>query len=276
MFKKLCFFLILISFFSVFGCKISGTITVDEGDPGGVTVALSGGSEMTATTDAGGNYTFKSLMPGEYVVTPSKDGYIFDPESVAVSKTGLFADVGGIDFEAIPDNMRIVFITQDDFTGSLGGLEGADAKCQAEADAVEGLTGTYMAWLSDSSESPDNRFNKDGGPFILTDGTIVADDWEDLTDGALQHAINMHADGSPVTEDPSWPLYPWTNTMEGGTLHSAVYTCDDWTSEEVGGDAPRGRHGWADDNDVLDSPYQWTRAYITDCNNPRYLYCFEQ
>src|SRR5207248_2675590 len=41
-----------------------------------------------------------------------------------------------------------VFVTSVMYDGNLGGLAGADAKCQARATAAS-LSGTYKAWLSD-------------------------------------------------------------------------------------------------------------------------------
>src|SRR5262245_56445509 len=46
-----------------------------------------------------------------------------------------------------PARMR-VFTTSLKYPAALGGLTGADAKCNAAAQAA-GLPGTYKAWLSD-------------------------------------------------------------------------------------------------------------------------------
>lgn len=48
---------------------------------GGVTMALSGSSPGTSTTDTNGNYTFISLADGSYTVTPSHGSYTFNPAS---------------------------------------------------------------------------------------------------------------------------------------------------------------------------------------------------
>jgi len=42
-----------------------------------------------------------------------------------------------------------VFVSSVSFKGNLGGLTGADAKCQAEADGPASIVpaGTYLAWL---------------------------------------------------------------------------------------------------------------------------------
>jgi len=49
-------------------------------------------------------------------------------------------------------NLRRVFITEESFTGNLNGLEGADQKCQGEAEK-QGLDGKWHAFLGgDSNE----------------------------------------------------------------------------------------------------------------------------
>ena len=52
---------------------------------------------------------------------------------------------------------NIMFTTGRTFDGNLGGLAGADAKCQAAATAG-GLTGTYRAWLGATGVDPSSRF----------------------------------------------------------------------------------------------------------------------
>jgi hypothetical protein len=71
----------------------------------------------------------------------------------------------------VPPVSKIVFVTNGVFSGSFGGLPDADALCQAEAQAA-GLAGTFKAWLSDTYDSPGTRFNKQGTPYQLVDGTI--------------------------------------------------------------------------------------------------------
>lgn len=48
-------------------------------------------------------------------------------------------------------NLRRVFITEEDFTGNLEGLEGADKKCQEEAEK-QGLEGKWHAFLGGDSD----------------------------------------------------------------------------------------------------------------------------
>ena len=46
-----------------------------------------------------------------------------------------------------------VFVTSTTHTGNLGGLDGADAICQARAESGPAAPGTYKAWLSTAAES---------------------------------------------------------------------------------------------------------------------------
>ncbi|MFT4040880.1 MAG: hypothetical protein QM692_22045, partial [Thermomicrobiales bacterium] len=61
-----------------------------------------------------------------------------------------------------------VFTTSTTSAGNLGGLAGADATCQSLATAA-GLTGTYMAYLADSTATPATRFTNtaNAGPYVL-------------------------------------------------------------------------------------------------------------
>lgn len=57
--------------------------------------------------------------------------------------------------------LKRVFITQNLYTGNLGGLDGADKICQKEAEAL-GLAGTWKAFLGDERRSATERLNLDG------------------------------------------------------------------------------------------------------------------
>ena len=152
-----------------------------------------------------------------------------------------------------------VFVTQRRYRGNLRGLAGADRKCQRRAEAAD-LSGTWTAWLSDSMENAIDRIPD--GQYQLLDGTQVADDKADLTDGRLKAAINLDEFGNQV----EW--FAWTGTEPDGT--GTGNNCNDWTvnSSESGGD----RGVTSVDND------QWTKL-ISDpaqaqCSERYHLYCF--
>ncbi len=125
---------------------------------------------------------------------------------------------------------RTVFVTSASFNGNLGGLTGADDKCQAEAGGPASIvpSGTYLAWLSDGFDSPDIRFTKSSHPYILPDGTKIAEDFTDLTDGSIQHPINIDPTGKLVGYE-----HFWTGTNPDGTASDYTLTCDGWTADPL-------------------------------------------
>ncbi|HYE14885.1 MAG TPA: DUF4214 domain-containing protein [Pyrinomonadaceae bacterium] len=70
--------------------RLSGRV-VGEGGAGlaGVKVELSGSQSVAAVTDADGGYSFEGLpTSGAYVVTPSLEGFVFNPRSRSVENPG--------------------------------------------------------------------------------------------------------------------------------------------------------------------------------------------
>lgn len=115
-------------------------------------------------------------------------------------------------------------------TSNLGGIAGADAICQADADQ-HGLSGTYYAWLSDSTTSPSQRFTRSLGNYKLVDGTVIASGWAGLTSGSLLSPINRTSSGNPFGV-----TLLMTGTNVDGTAYSSdsALSCDDYTSTSHG------------------------------------------
>ena len=78
--------------------NISGQVTSTGSGLAGVTMALSGASSATTTTDNVGNYTFIGLDNGSYTVTPSKTGFTFSPADNTQTVSG--ADITTVNFAA--------------------------------------------------------------------------------------------------------------------------------------------------------------------------------
>jgi hypothetical protein len=162
-----------------------------------------------------------------------------------------------------------VFISSESYTGNLGGLAGADAKCQALADAA-GIPGTYMAWLSDGAASPSTRFpTKSSSPYKLLNGVKIADNWADLTDGTLDALIYVPDTGSGGLSGPG--NQTWTGTHANG--QPAGVHCNNWTSESNAVTGTVGYHRHA-----LDADGSWSnwQSHDTGCSADRLLYCFQQ
>jgi len=160
---------------------------------------------------------------------------------------------------------KTVFVTSQVYSGNLGGLAGADAKCSQLAEAA-GLPGEeYIAWLSDSETSASERLPHDAGNYILVNGTPVAKDWDDLTKGTISGKINLDENFD------SHASYVWTNTkLDGQIRHTAPgYNCNNWMS---GDSSNYGGLGSSNYNDKY-----WTeRSLISFCDNTFRLYCFEK
>ncbi|RZV49199.1 MAG: hypothetical protein EX268_19345, partial [Deltaproteobacteria bacterium] len=79
---------------------------------------------------------------------------------------------------------RRIFRTDTTQNANLRGIDGADAICAAQALAA-GLEGEFKAWLSTIASPVADRVAQGSGPYVLVDGTRVADDWSDLVDGSI-------------------------------------------------------------------------------------------
>lgn len=152
-----------------------------------------------------------------------------------------------------------IFVTEMERSGDLGGISGADALCASEA-AAAGLEGEFRAWLSTASSPVGDRLVQSTEPYVLVDGTRVADDWQDLTDGSNQAAINLDAGGAVLGGDT------WTGTLPNGEPYAGG-DCDGFTSAAVG-ISQCGSTQFTDN--------RWTAAQTPSCAAVLRLFCIEQ
>jgi hypothetical protein len=184
--------------------------------------------------------------------TPIRELVSFRPKKVFVTSRLLHGDLV---------SQVSSFSVCDD--GITDGLMAGDCICQDLADS-SGLPGRYFAWLSDSNDSPSTRFTQSFGPYELVDGTIVADDYVDLTDRTLDNPIIQDERGDPA------PLggIAWTGTFPDGT--SVGDNCQNW--EEQSGDhvGSFGQIG------VTDDRWTYNPNSPQSCGTFLRLYCFQQ
>jgi hypothetical protein len=154
--------------------------------------------------------------------------------------------------------LYLVFASSEKYLGSLGGLYGADQKCQALAmDA--GLPGVFIAWLSSADSLALDRL-PDAGFVLLNDRKVVLSKFDLVSGKNLLTGINMTEKGEELTGyEPVW-----TGTGKDGSL---TKTCYNW----MGGDnvAKGGVAGEIDLN--------WTDSWQTSsCGDFKArLYCFQ-
>jgi hypothetical protein len=170
--------------------------------------------------------------------------------------------------------VKIAFVTAQSFTGDLGGLVGADTKCQAEANSA-GLPGTFKAFLSDNRTSAASRLNHASIPYETVNGDRIAADWTDLTDRIIDNPLNVTPTGTTVSG------FAWTGSDHDGTKASYIasdypydldLTCENWSFESL---SSRSLGGRGNVNDVRAWADWWQRDGSA-CSSQLGLYCLEQ
>lgn len=156
-----------------------------------------------------------------------------------------------------------VFLTSSSYNGNLGGLAGADAKCQASANNAN-LGGTWKAWLSDGNTSAGSRLIHSNNPYKLLNGITVSNNWIELTDGAISQ-INV----TEMNEFIGTSTYVWTNTKSDGSIKFTenIQTCNNWNSNDFSSDGGFGESS---------HPIMWTDYSSNYCGANYRLYCIEQ
>lgn len=199
-------------------------------------------------------------------------------EAIAAAKSDAGVDAGEVGPTDSGFAGKRVFVTSTTYNGNLGGALGADAKCQTVASAAM-LVGTFVAWVSDAKDTPAGRFTK-VGPYKLIDGTLIANDWAELTSGKLRHAIDLTEKGGPPPTGSSpfctsgQPLGVWSGTTPSG-IKSSQDSCAGFTngnfaftSQVEFGDPKSLDSGWTTGNCL--------NAGATYCAKLAPLYCFQQ
>jgi hypothetical protein len=128
-----------------------------------------------------------------------------------------------------------IFVTSNTYNPNLGGLTGADAKCQASADS-NNLGGIWKAWLSDNTTSAASRLIHSTSPYYRMDGILVANNWTDLTDGNLavpiiRTELNTLAPTNSLIFGISSVM---TDTNPDGSIKMAGQNCNNWTVASAG------------------------------------------
>jgi hypothetical protein len=177
-----------------------------------------------------------------------------------------------------------MFVTSVGYAGNLAelggaetGLEGADSLCNQHAVAA-GLGGTWVAWLSSSTEDAFDRV-PDVGPWYTVDTTTVI--FANKLSMPNGPEVDVILDESG--KDPGGFRSPvvWTATNDHGRYdvkprESAGQTvqldgCLDWTTDDA---SSRASIGWAN------YPNIWTEQLTLDgydaCSANNRLYCFEK
>lgn len=159
---------------------------------------------------------------------------------------------------------KIVFITESTYQGNLGGITGADEKCQTawEHNYGEGEK-TFKAWISDGTTTPANSFVRSPYGYVRIDRQVVANDWDDLTDGSLDARI-IATDTGRLISSPVW-----TNVgVDGSADPDGSADCLNWNTTVY----PNSGNTGHSENTAR----EWTDDTYDYCENYLRLFCFEQ
>lgn len=168
----------------------------------------------------------------------------------------------------VPGSGRYIFVLDNNskITGNMGGIAGANGWCQFKANTStisELKDKQWKAWISDSNTSArENIIDHFNGPYKLLNGTIIANNWDDLVDLTLGAPININQYGIRDTNTGA----VWSNTDYYGRVKSSD-NCYNWYSADT---SKRG--GTGDSNQTND---RWTDYGSSTCDLPRALYCIE-
>ena len=159
---------------------------------------------------------------------------------------------------------NLIFVTEGQVpTGALGetpaeALAAADAFCQSEAERAD-LPGTYMAWLSNSSNDAVERIrlSRETEPsgWLRMDGRAFIGSLGDLTTGPIYYPVRFDQFGSESSDKYL------TGTLADGTRQAD--TCDDYTSTDA---SARG-------GSPVDGSDGWTASWGSACNGNAALLC---
>ena len=162
-----------------------------------------------------------------------------------------------------------VFVSSEMYNGNLGGLDGADAKCQELADAAN-LGGTFMAWIATNEGNPASRFTQSTTAYTLVNGTQIAPNWAGLIDGSLDAPLNLDEYGDPMPigntscAGGGQPTV-WSSVSSNGTGNGGQ--CSNYTSTAGSGQ-------WGNGGMSNASWTSWCSGGICTWESP--IYCFQQ
>lgn len=145
--------------------------------------------------------------------------------------------------DATPNTVMSFFVTSTGNGangGNLGGLSGADAKCESLANAAGGGSRTWRAYLSTDNPLVNARDRIGTGPWHNHQGVMVASNLTTLHSGVAGDLI-LDELGALVPSDPLDHDILTGSTADGNLVPGK--TCADWTDST---DASGGQVGHAD------------------------------
>ena len=146
-----------------------------------------------------------------------------------------------------------IFVSKNTWNGAMGGITGADEKCQVSAQ-YGGLSGTWKAIVSDSTTNARDRFPEI--PYYNMKGELVASGQMDLFDGVINNRVYID---EYMNEYSNYGV--WTGSDQNGIKTAS--NCHNW--------------GWVAENGTIGSTAyksgEWLNLAKNVCSNGNKIYC---
>jgi len=202
--------------------------------------------------------TYKIVINGTVAST--------DPKYSGITGTVLHTGIGATNIAA---GDRFIFYTSTASNGNLGGVAGADAKCNAAPNKPN--SSTYKAIIGGGGRTACTTANCSGGPTEHNDWVLYPNQKYVRTGDALEIATTT-ANGiftfplvNTISDSSS---SPWTGLSTNWTN---LYACSGWAG--TSGSATAGVTSYTD-NRVLDAGYGG--GFGLPCSSMFPIYCAEQ
>ena len=146
----------------------------------------------------------------------------------------------GLNMTVAQDNTMSFFLTSagPGNGANLGGLAGADAHCQALADAAGAGSQTWRAYLSTDSVSARDRIG--GGPWHNADGVLIANSVDDLHGDSANVNKETAVDEAGKVVNGSGDSPNRHDILTGSQIDGTAFdddedhTCSNWTNSGDG------------------------------------------
>lgn len=236
-------------------------VTIDW--PSSVAVSIPGCSAPAELESSETYETYKLffyVLPSACASSPTNS--ISGFASVTIHKEGQSRTLNDAGNSGGEEGSHQVFVTTATYNGNLGGLSGADAKCQSEADGAL-LGGTWKAILSNGGVSAASRISiAAAAPVYNMLGELVATGPGELWSGTVLNKLAYDTSGNllPLTE-------VWTGSNGNGL--GAAEHCLDWFIDagvQIG--------IWGMPADL--TPTSWISASTHTCDNLLSLLCISE
>jgi hypothetical protein len=171
---------------------------------------------------------------------------------------------------------HLIFVSSMAFSGDLGGLSGADEKCQGLASKAQ-LPGIYKAILSDSLVFARSRINIDRPVRNLSDeyfNGVVALDADQFWSGRLKTSIRFDEYGGAPSSGgfAVWTATYFTQTLPVKLRSDGVNSCGNWT---LSSSALTALVGYSEDQG-LNFLHWHPTSWVSACSDTRKLYCISE